>query len=526
MDALPIHCPMRWILLSFLALGLMGCGGSDEYTDSNQHLRLGNGAEPATLDFHRASGLTELRILMALFEGLVVEHPSEDGGIAPGIAKSWDLSDDLLTYTFFLRPDAQWSDGQPILAQQFVDSARRVLDPDLGATLATHYDFVSGAADYRARTITDFDQVGIQALDKHTLTMQLASPTPFFLQLLKQPVFYPYRDEMLNAEGMPTLFTGPFILQEWTPNERLIVARNKNYVGPNAPQLDKITFFPISDSGTEERAFRSGQIDYTAAVPPASIQRLRGTGEPSYIESPHLATAYMLFNTTEGPTADPELRRILSLAIDRELIVNAVVGLGQPATHFTPSAIANHSPDESAKLRFDPETTKAALDIWLQRNAKPSLTYSVSMNENANKVAEAIQGMWREHLGLEVTIEQTEWRVFLNKLNSADYDIGFLAWYGDYVDPYTFLNVFRSTSPTNRARWTSEMYDAALDKSLQTTGDERKYNLQAAETLLMEALPIAPVYWVSQPHRIATKLKNFPPKLLDWRSYHSVYLDP
>ncbi|MGB0370306.1 MAG: peptide ABC transporter substrate-binding protein [Opitutales bacterium] len=509
------------------SLFLLACSSpeKEETTASSEQRNvfiLGNGSEPSSLDFHRVSGNADLRVAMALFEGLVQEHPLEQGVTSPGVAERWEIDESGKRYTFYLRENARWSDEASVTAQQFVDGARRVLDPAFGGPLANLFDFIVGAKAYREGSVEDFNQVGMRAIDALTLEIELENPTPFFLQILKIPVFFPWREEIFaNDPRIPQVVNGPFVVEAWVPNEYLIAGRQPHYSGAFVPKVDAVSFLPISNPSAEERGFLTGDLHFTNGVPAATQDRLHGTEDPTYREDAHLATAYILMNTQDPRLSDVRLRQALSLAIDREAIVDYVLKLGRPAASFTPDNLPDYEPGKL--LGFDPEKARALLAAWAAEHGElDKLVLSTSMNVNSRRVTEAMQGMWKENLGLEVELMQSEFKVYLNSLNQGDYQLGFLAWYGDYVDPYTFLDVFRSTAPSNRARWNSPSYDALLDKSLVSSGLERKATMEAAEKILMEELPIAPVYWVSQPHRISEKVSGWPPKLLNLRPFTAV----
>ncbi|MEM7673166.1 MAG: peptide ABC transporter substrate-binding protein [Verrucomicrobiota bacterium] len=514
------------LIVSCLVLGLIACGPSEKSetnkNESRKEFILGNGSEPSSLDFHRISANADIRVSMALFEGLVQEHPLEEGVVSPGVARSWEIDASGKRYTFQLRADAKWSDGLVVTAQHFVDGARRVLDPDFGGPLADFFDFVVGARGYREGDLEHFADVGIKAVDDSTLVMELENPTPFFLQILKRPVFFPWRAEIFAANPrIPQVVNGPFQVEEWVPNEFLTVRRQAHYGGQIIPKVDAVTFLPITNTATEERAFLTGDIHFTNGVPAGTQGRLRGSGDPTYREDAHLATAYVIMNTRDERLSDRRLRQALSYAIDRRAIVEHVIKMGQAATSFTPDKLPDYTP--GSLLGFDPDKAKRLLMDWEATHGKlDKLTLSTSTSSNPTRVTEALQGMWSEYLGLDVELIQSEFRVYLNSLNAGEYQLGFLAWYGDYADPYTFLNVFRSTAPTNRARWNAEAYDALLDKSLETSGASRRVAMESAEQLLLTEMPISPVYWVSQPHRVAENVTGWPAKLLEFRPFTAV----
>ena len=517
----------KFVALTLACFAFVACSKQDSTVDSKparKEFILGNGAEPSSLDFHKVSGIADLRVAMALFEGLVQEDPLEQGVVSPGVAERWEVDASGRVYTFHLRENATWSDGTAVTAEQFVAGAKRVLDPEFGGPLANLFDFIKGAQSYREGSLADFAEVGYTAVDSFTLQIELENPTPFFLQILKIPVFFPWRDAIFEGDArIPQVVNGPFAVEEWIPAERLTVARHPKYVGAREPKIDAVTFLPIANPSTEERAFIVGDLHFTNGVPTATKDRLHGSGDPTYREDAHLATGYLLMNTQDASLSDQRLRQALSLSIDRASIAEFVLKQGRSAQSFTPDSIPGYEPGQL--LPFDPEAAKNLLREWETENGKlENLTLSISMNVNAGKVAEAMQAMWAEHLGIKVELRQSEWKVYLSSLNNGEYQMGFLAWYGDYVDPYTFLNVFRSTAPSNRARWNSPEYDGLLDKSLVTSGEERIETMEAAEKLLLTEMPIAPVYWVSQPHRISEKVTGWPAKLLELRPYTAVDL--
>ncbi|MFO7776481.1 MAG: peptide ABC transporter substrate-binding protein, partial [Candidatus Hydrogenedentota bacterium] len=311
-------------------------------------LHWGNNAEPQGLDPHVVTGVPEHMILAALFEGLVIMDP-ETLEPLPGVAESWDISEDELVYTFHLRDDARWSNGDPVTAHDFVYAWKRILTPALGSEYAYMLHCIENAEAYNEGDLEDFGEVGVQTLDDRTLEVTLEDPTPYFLSLQIHYTFYPVHQETIEAFGAMDergtewtragnlVSNGPFELTEWHPNQVIRTKANGHYWDAETVQLNGVNFYPIDDLQTEERSFRGGELHWTGDIPINRIDWYRNN-RPEVLEiNPYLGTYYYRFNVTRPPLDDARVRRAFAMAIDREGIVESITrGDEQPAAHLTP----------------------------------------------------------------------------------------------------------------------------------------------------------------------------------------------
>lgn len=531
----------KWIFLISCGLLLSGCPGKETKPEEvSVVLEVGIGAEPRDLDPHLVTGLPDFQVLLALFEGLVRSGPTDDDPVVPGAAETWTVSADGTHYRFHLRKEAQWSNGDPLLAEHFVFSMRRVLTPELGSPHATWLYAIQGAEAYHRGDVSDFAEVGVEATAPRQLEIRLKRPTPFFLELLNHPAFYPVHPETIRRAGAdrkaitgwarPGTFVGngPYTLTEWSQSSHIQVEKNPAYQGEIPPRIPIIKFYPIDNANTEEMAFRTGQLDVTDDVPFNKRTMYRQRSHPAYREYPVLATTYLVFNTQAPPLDDWRVRKALSLAIDRLSITENIVQTGNPATGFVPRGLPGYDPDLMVDYKVDEARRLFREAGYPEGEGFPVLEYSLSNSDTSREVAEAIQNMWRVVLGIQVRLVSSEFRVYLDRLNRGDFALGYLAWYGDFVDPYAFLSMMRESAPTNRSRWANAEYEALLEQSFSASNRRQRMELlKKAEGLLMKEAPLAPIYWLETSRLINPDLQGWNPRLLDLHPYQYLHFkDP
>ncbi|MBI1732666.1 MAG: peptide ABC transporter substrate-binding protein [Gammaproteobacteria bacterium] len=526
-----------WLAAAFL---LTACGSHESNVEASQRtgiLHFGNGDEPQDLDPHTVTGIPETHILMALFEGLVAKDPT-DLGIRPGVAERWTLSEDQKTYTFHLRPDARWSNGEPVTAGDFVWSWRRALQPALGNLYAYMFYSIRGAAAFHAGRIVDFSRVGVRALDERTLEIQLIRPVPYFLQLLDHHSFYPINPRVIERFGATdergTRWTRPgnfvgngaFALDEWQLNRLLTLKRNVHYWDAARVRLDGIRFYPISSASTEERMFRAGQLHVIDRVPAEKIAVYRDEDPAALRITPFLGSYFYRFNVTVKPLDDPRVRRALALCIDRKQIVERITRGGQiPAGFLTPPETAGYVPP--AGIPYDPETARALMAAagFPGGSGFPELELQFNTDELHRKIATVIQQMWRRELGVHVALTSQDWKVQQSRESHLQYHISRGSWIGDYVDPTTFLDLFRGDGGNNRTGWNNARYDALLDAAARATDDTRRRALlRQAEQVLLDEAPILPLYIYTQVRLVSPRLCGWHPNLLDQHPYKHLWL--
>lgn len=491
--------------------------------------------EPTELDPQLAGGLPEKTVLLALFEGLLNVDP-KDCTACPGLAKSWDVSEDGTSYIFHLRENAQWSDGTPLNAEDFVFSAQRMLSPRLASGLSSFFLPLKNAKAYQSGELQDFSQVGIQALNPYTLRLSLEQPLPYFLQYLASSAWYPVPKHLILKHGLaderhntwthPSHFVsnGPFRLKSWKIGQALIVEKNPFYWDAPRVALNAIHFVSINDLISEERAFRSGQIHLTEALPLGKYKGLKKKQAPELFEAPALGTYCYAFNTQKKPFDDKRVRLAFSLVMNRQLLVERVIGGGKiPAYAFTPPHTAGYSPE--AKIEEDIQKAKALLSEagYPEGKGFPKVRLLINSSDNHRQIAEVFQSVWLKELGIKVELVIEEWKVFLHSRKNYDFEIVRANWMGDYLDPHAFLEVYLGSSPNNWSRWQSESYDRLIAESnKQATTQERYALLQEAEKLLLEEMPLLVLYHFNTLNLMDPRVKGWYPNILNLHPYSHV----
>ncbi|MGF1549728.1 MAG: peptide ABC transporter substrate-binding protein [Sphingomonadaceae bacterium] len=529
------------IALLCLALALNACGTRERDVDvaaAEGILLKGNGSEPKSIDPHLVTGVPENKIIQALIEGLIAYHPDDDTLPAPGVAESWEHNEDYTVWTFNLREDARWTNGDPVVAGDFVYSWERILSPALGAEYAEMLYVIENAEAFHQGEIDDFDQVGVRALDDRTLEVRLKGPTPHFLLMLKHYSFYPVNPRVVEEHGGMTdrqsgwstvenyVGNGPFRLKEWSTNEVLEVEKNPDYWDAETVQLNGIRFFPIENVNTEFTAFQGGRLHVTNEVPNDRIPSLRAEMPDQLMIEPYLGSYFYRVNVTREPFDDPRVREALALAIDRSLIVERVTQGGQAvATGFVPQGITGYEPTDA--VGHDPERARALLAQagYPGGEGFPNAEILINTSENHRKIAEAIQAMWRETLGIEIGIYNQEWKVYLDSQSSLNYDISRSGWIADYVHPMTFLELFTTGNGNNDTGWSNSSYDSLIRRAQTADSEEQRISLlKRAEAILLEDLPVLPIYWYTRVYMKDPRVQGWVPKLLDNRPYKYVSL--
>ncbi len=532
------------------ALAVAGCGAGDSDDRRAARLReanaagillLGIGTEPADLDPQVVTGVPEHKVLKALMEGLVSEKP---GSLEPepAVAERWDISPDGLVYTFHLREQARWSNGDPVTATDFVRSYQRILTPSFGAEYANMiYDFVAGAKDYYDGTITDFAQVGFRAIDERTLEVRLRHPTPYFLYILAShyswfpvPIKVVERFGGLERRGTdwtrPENFVGngPFAIKEWLHTQKVVVKRNPLYWDAARVRLNEIHFFATENIPGEERMFRTGQLHRTNEVPQSKIDTYRAANSPHLRIEPYLGTYFYRINVTRPPFDDVRVRRALALAINREDIVQHVTRGGQqPAYHYTPPGFPAYQPKARLTGTIEEAQRLLAEAGFPGGEGLPRVEIQFNTSENHLAIAEAIQAMWRRNLGVNATLKNLEWKVYLDSHDTLSYGVSRAGWIADYLDCNTFLEIFVTGGGNNDTGWSNAEYDTLRARALSAPGEEERIACyQRMEEILLEELPIIPIYFYTRPYLLDSSVKGMEPNPLDHHPYKYVWLEP
>lgn len=536
---------LRWLGRLLLVAGLLtlwgcssGSGTPVEQGIAEGILHIGNGDEPAGLDPHITTGIPEHNIQIALFEGLVTKHP-ETLQPAPAVAESWQISDDGLEYHFQLRSDARWSDGKLLTAHDFVKSWQRALMPALGNQYAYSLYVVENAEAYHKGELQDFSKVGVRALDDHTLKVRLHSPTPYFLLLLDHHSLYPVPihtiaqhgdlDERSSAWTRPgnMVGNGPFALQSWQSNRILTVVKNPYYWDADTVGLNEIHFHPVPQATTEERMYRAGQLHITKTLPIERVESYRESDHPAFRSHPYFGTYYYRLNTLKPPLDDVRVRKALALSIDRQLLVDRVTRGGQaPAYRFTPPKIEGYEP--TAALSYDVERAQELLAEAGYPNGAgfPRLELLFNTMEDHQKIAVALQQMWKQALNIDITLQNQDWRVFLSSMRSMDYQMARSGWIGDYYDPNTFLNLFVTDGGNNNTGWSNSEYDDLIRQASLTGDQDQRFSyFEKAEAILVEEVPVLPIYVYTRNYLVHPAVQGWRNNILDYQAYKYLYFD-
>jgi oligopeptide transport system substrate-binding protein len=525
-------------------LGLAGgCGQRVTLVDlgnRNQILHIGNGDEIEELDPQTSTGIPEHNIISALFEGLVSEDPKDLHPIPAG-AESWDISPDRLTYTFHLRKNARWSNGEPITAKDYYRSYYRMLDPNLAAEYSNMLFVVKNAENFYRGKTTKFSDVGFRVVDDYTFEVILVAPTPYFLWMLGHhyswwPVHLPTIEKHGRVDDRGNRWTrpehmvcnGPFVLSRWKVNDVIKVKRNPHYWDGQRVRLAEIHFYPIQSRDTEERAFRSGQLHVTYEIPRHKIEFYRRSNPEILRVSPYLGVYFYRVNVTNPNLKDRRVRRALAMSIDREMIVKQITkGSELPANSYTPANTAGYTP--RARIPTDIDGARKLLAEAGHPDGKGLGSIEIHFNteEKHRMVAEAIQEMWKKNLNLTVTLVNHEWKVYLDAQDTLNYHVSRAGWIGDYVDPNTFLEMWKTGDGNNDTGWSNAEYDQLIDRARLATDPQARLELfQKAEAILLEEAPVIPIYFYTKPYLLQTSVRNWHENILDHHPYKYVYLEP
>ncbi|QXM06508.1 peptide ABC transporter substrate-binding protein [Crassaminicella indica] len=518
---------LAFILVVILFVtALTGCtGNKPEEKKGEVVLRWNISSEPKTIDPQLNSASDGGHIINNTFEGLMRER---DGKLEKAMAESYDVSDDGLTYTFHLR-DAKWSDGKPVRAQDFEYAWKRALDPNLvpePSEYAFQLFYIKGAQDaYEGKG--SLDDVAVKAIDDKTLEVTLNAPTAYFLNLTTFYTYMPVRKDMVEKDPKGwarnpeiAVSNGPFKLADYIMGDRIILEKNENYWKADDVKIDKIEALMIVEQSTALTAYEAGEIDIIDDLPTQEIPRLKAEN-PTFMIWPEVGTYYYIFNVTKAPTDDVRVRKALSLAIDRKAIVEKVTKGGQiPATGFTPPGLLDAEGKEFQKVAgdygIDPNAAKVEEAKKLLAEAGypngegfPEIEVIYNTSESHKAVAEAIQAMWKENLGIDVKLANQEWAVFQDTRHQGNFSIARAGWLGDYADPMTMLDLWLSYSGNNDAQWNSPKYDKLIEDSKILTGQERFKLLYDAQKLMMDEMIVMPIYYYTRPQMVSEHVKNW-----------------
>ncbi len=516
-------------MLAVLMLAAVGCSGRSSSGSQEMVIRMNIGTNPPSLDPRVTTGVPEAHVEIALFEGLM--RLDEKGNAIPGAAARYEVNDDATVFTFYLRDGLKWSNGDPLTAEDFVWTWKSVLDPLLASEYAYQLYYIKGAEEMNTFTSdpkwenasdeeikAEFERLaqnfGAVALDDKTLRVTLEAPTPYFLSLTAFHVYYPVHRASVEANpeawfrNPDTLVgNGPFRLVSWTDKDKVIVEKNPNYWGANEVKLDKIEFYLIEEESTATTMFENGELDIIeSGVNTAELDRLKEQYPNELKILPDLGVYYYLFNVEKEPLNDKRVRQALALAIDRNAIVTQITKGGQvPAYALVPEGIPEGNGDFRLNggdfFQEDVEKARQLLAEAGYPNGQgfPTLTILYNTSEGHQRIAEAIQEMWKNNLGINVQLTNQEWGVYLDSRSTGDYEIARAGWIGDYIDPMTFIDMFVTGGGNNDTNWGNAQYDALVNTAKKSADAAERYKaMHEAEAILMDEMPIMPIYFYTR----------------------------
>lgn len=529
------------LLIGLLSLSMIfsACGNNDKASDRNENnqavaneeegkkdgvLDINIASEPDSIDPALNTSVDGAIMISHLFESLIRWDDDGEGNavLKPGIAESWEVSDDGLTWTFKLR-DAKWSDGKEITADDFVYSWNRLVDPATGADYEYMLDMVKGY---------DEKKLDISAPDPKTFVVNLSVKCPYFEEICAFPAVMPVRKDIIEANKTWTnspetlVSNGAYKLEKWDHNSTLSMVKNPEYYDQDSVKAEKLAFHLQDDQNAIYASYRSGDLDFINSVPQEEIQKLLDTKELKI--KPYVGTYFVCFNTEKEPFNDPKVRKAFSLAIDRNFIVNQVTGQGQePATAYVPSGVYDAKGAEGDDFRTVGGDYYSINDEDYEKNIEeakklmeeagykdgegfPQIDYLYNTDENHKAIAEALQNMWQENLGVQVSLQNQDWNVFLKERKEGNYNIARHGWIADYNDPMSFIDMWLTGGGNNDAQYKNEEFDKYVKAAKATSDpDERMENMHKAEDILIgEDNVVAPLYFYNNSYMMKPNIKG------------------
>ena len=503
---------------------------SDKWKKVEQHFLFNNDAEPESLDPAVITGLLEFRIVDALFEGLAGLNPKTLEPV-PGVAESWTISDDRLVYTFKLRKNAKWSNGQHVTANDFFQSWERVLNPKQAAPYNYQLFPIKNAENYANGKVKDFAEVGVKVVSANELVVTLAQPCPYFLELVAFPTLFPVPLEIIKTHDLKwtlpenIVTNGAYILKEWKRRDKIELVKNPNYWDKDFCKLEKISVLPIDDPETSYKKFLNNELHWINAIPLAKIPEAKKL--PEYFQHESLSTTFIRYNVEAPPFNNLKLRKALSLAIDREDLTKHVLNaIHTPATYFCPPASGYvhvkglpYNLDEAKKLLKESGLHSPEAPLTIE------LTYSKGSNNQ--KIVEYLSEVWMKNLGIKVTLLNKEWKTYLEDMSKQKYQIIRSNWSADYNDPNSFFDMWVTGGGNNRTGWSNKKYDELLLKSQNEKDKNARMKIfQEMETILIEEeLPILPLYIAVTNGLLKENVNGWHENLLSFHPFKYIWLE-
>jgi oligopeptide transport system substrate-binding protein len=494
-------------------------------TEGKKILRTNNSSEPGSLDPALAQGTHESWILENVFEGLMTFN--EKGELVEGMAEKYEVSEDGLTYKFYIREDAKWTNGDPVTAHDFEYSWKRALDPETASYYASILYPIKGAEAFNTGE-GSADDVGVKALDDKTLEVTLENPTTYFLELTAFYTYFPVNKNVVESnpdwakDPSTYVSNGPFKLVEWKHNDQIVLEKNENYYNADKIKLDGIDFDIIEDQNTAWQKYEGGEYDILVDVPTSVVAQLKAQNDPQLNIGFQVGTYYYNVNPKFKPFNNVKVRKALSMALDREVITEKITQGGQiPAYGVVPPGMEDENGNDFREVqgdlfKYDPEEAKKLFEEGLKEEGmtvedfnKQKFVLLFNTSESHRKIAQAAQEMWRNNLGIEIGLENVEFQVKLDREKAGDYHISRAGWIGDFMDPITFLDLWWSKSEFNDVKYNNPEYDKLIETAKKSNDQATRMKaMKEAEKMLMEDMAVIPVYFYTQPYTVKSNVKG------------------
>ena len=528
----------RIVLLVAMGLMLVSCGKSVDSGPEVSTLHRGLPSDPESVDPHKSRSVQAAEVLRDIGEGLL--GYSATGELVGGVADEWSVSEDGLTYTFHLRDDARWSNGDTVTAEHFAFSFRRLVDP---ATAAFYAQMLGSIVNVQAIVAGEKppSELGVSAVDEQTLLITLSQPTPYLLSLLTYPSTFPVHPGSIAEHGDQftkpgsLLSNGAYKLIAWEPGSVLKLSRNEHYWNDAETAIDVVNHHVLTQEMTELNRYRAGEIHITANVPPDSFKQVRSERPAELHVAPYLGVYYYGFNLTKPPFKDnPQLREALSMAVDRDVLVEQIMGRGEaPAYSWVPPGVDNYEPRRLAYADMTQEERNArARRLMHEAGYGPKKRLQIELRYNTSdtqqRMALAIQAMRKDALGVETTLVNEEFQVLLAHMQAREITQVFRSsWTGDYNDAHTFLSILEGGNPANMPGYASDEYDSLMLRAAQQVDlGRRRLWLEEAERVLLSDHPVIPLYFYVSKHLVSPDVIGWGDNVLDYHYSQHLSLAP
>jgi oligopeptide transport system substrate-binding protein len=497
--------------ISFIALSLLNFQACTKKSDGVAEIKYRLPGDPPSLDWTLATDNVSKEVIVNLMEGLVDQ--SADSQIQPAMATSWTISPDGKTYTFTLASGITWSDGKALTAAHYVDSWERLLNPKTASEYAYFLFDIEGAEDYQAAKNTDFTKVGVKALNDTTLEVKLRAPVAYWINIPTFWVTFPIRKDIVEKFGdkwtdpANIVTAGSYLLKSYERDSKVVLERNPNYykTAKIAEMPPRLVFRVVKDDSTAVSLFNNGDLDIVRDLPPVQIPNL--STRPEFVASPYLRGFYIGFNVKDPQVADPKVRQALAHAIDRSELKKILGALITPAKTWNQPTLIGY--DANIGIDFNAE---AAKKLWSELKTKPaSIEFWYDQKEMNRLVAENLQAQWKRNLGVEVTLQNMEWKVYLKTLQAKAPGVFRMGWGADYPDPDTFLGLFTCKSGNNNTGFCNKEYDDLINaaKSATSAALRGEQYAKAEKILLEKEVAIIPLFSQTNMHLVSPKVLGF-----------------